>query len=89
MRTSLIEVEQIEQWLYSQDDPQDHLLFEARLQLEPELGEKVKDQQLTYELIRRMGRNRFRDEIKGVEKRLFTNNLYRAFQERISSIFKF
>ncbi|MEM8894485.1 MAG: hypothetical protein AAGC88_07905 [Bacteroidota bacterium] len=89
MRTSLIEIEQIEKWLYSQDDPQDRLLFEARLQLEPELAGNVKDQQLACELIRRMGRNRFRNEIKSVENRLLTNNRYRSFQERISSIFKF
>ncbi len=89
MRTSLIEIKQIENLLLKQGDIQERLITEAKILLSPELKEKLNWQLKSYELIRQYGLEKLSQEIKEVEDYVFTNPKYGSFQSRIRSIFKY
>lgn len=88
MRTSLIEVVQIENWLLQRGDISDRLLMEAKMLSSPEVLDKVQWQSTTYDLSRLYGREKLCEEIKTIEHRLFNKSKYRSFQDRIQAIFK-
>lgn len=89
MRTSLIEIKQIENLLLKQGDNQERVITEAKVLLSSELKEKVDWQLKSYDLIRQYGREMLLQEIKAVEDSVFNNSKYSSFQSRIRSIFKF
>ena len=88
MRTSLIEIEQIECWLLKQGDIRDRLLIENKMLSRSEVLEKVSWQAITYDFVHTYGRKKIRDEIKAIEQELFHTPKYYSFQEKIQSIFK-
>ena len=88
MKISLIEIEEIENWLIKRGSIQDRLITEAKMLSSPEFKEKVHWQSTAYDLINRYGREKLHQEIKAVEYELFHSNKYRSFQDRILSIFK-
>lgn len=87
MRTSLTELQQAEQYLQGEAEPEQHLLMEARLQIDQNLAEKLEAQQEAYVLIKQYGREQLRREIAQVEQRIFTRSVYRRFQKQIRAIF--
>ncbi len=87
MRTSLIEIERIDQWLLNQDAPASHLLMDARLVLDPVLRSNVRDQKTSHDLIRRYGRQKLINEIRSVEHELFSSDEHRSFRDKVKSIF--
>lgn len=87
MRTSLNEIKAIEQHLLQEAPPEDNLLFEANLILDPELKEKVQWQQKTYQLVRTYGRKQLRAEIEAVHQQLFTQARHRSFRQKVLSLF--
>ncbi len=89
MRTSLIEIARIDQWLLKQNAPASHLLMEARLVLDPVLRSNVRDQKTSHDLIRRYGRQKLINEIRSVEHELFTSDEHRSFRDKVRSIFNF
>ncbi|MEL6536655.1 MAG: hypothetical protein AAFQ98_14650 [Bacteroidota bacterium] len=88
MRTSLLEIAEIEDWVLQQGDPAQRLIMEGKLLLSPALQEQVKWQTQTYAVVRQYGQEKLREEIKAVEKELFSAPKHRQFQDRIRSIFK-
>ncbi len=88
MRTSLVEIQEIENFLLKQGDVKEQLLVEAKMLLTPDLAEKVKLQSESYDLIHQYGREELRREIRLVEQEVFHSSRYRLFQQRIRSIFK-
>ncbi|MEP1096075.1 MAG: hypothetical protein ABJG78_13255 [Cyclobacteriaceae bacterium] len=88
MRTSLIEIEQIENLLLRRGDLSNRLVTEAKALSNPELRKKVQLQSTTYDLVNLYGRGKLREEIKAVEHQLFNTSKYRMFQNRIRSLFK-
>lgn len=88
MRTSLIEIREIERWIEGRLDKKERLLFEAKLIVDKNLKTKVDLQKGVFNLVRIYGRERLRDEVKQVEKRLLTNKDNILFQQQIYSIFK-
>jgi len=88
MRTSLIEIEQIENWLLEQGNVQERLVTEAKVLSNPALQEKVFWQSKSYQLIQLYGREKLLQEIKVVERQLFNSKKHKSFQQRIKSIFK-
>lgn len=88
MRTSLTETQRIEQFLFRQAKPEEHLLMEAEMYIDPSLIEKVEWQERTYQLIREYGRNQLRKEIRAVSQKLFSEPKHIRFQRKIRSIFK-
>ena len=88
MRTSLIEIEQLENWLLDQGDVQDRLVTEAKILSGTEWKEKAHWQSKSYDVIRLYGREKLRQEIEAVEHQLFHSKKYKPFQRTIRSIFK-
>lgn len=88
MRTSLTEIQEIENWLLQQAAPEDRLVMDARLQLSASLREQLHWQSQTYRLIHYAGREQLKAEIKTIESQLFTACEHKTFQDIIRSIFK-
>ena len=88
MRTSLIEIERLEDLILNRGDRSERLVTEAKFLIDPDLREMLQLQKKSYELIRLYGRNKLRDEIKEVEHLLFKEPKYKFFQNTIRSIFK-
>ncbi|GEM_PF-3583903 len=89
MRTSLIEIERIDRWLFNKHLPEERLLMEAELQLDEQLRLRVSQQKAAQHLVWQYGRKKLKQEIKMVEKRLFDSVQHRSFQNQIKSIFNF
>ncbi|MDF2431998.1 MAG: hypothetical protein JWP44_1629 [Mucilaginibacter sp.] len=87
MRTSLIETEQIEAHLLQLSAPGDALVFEAKLLLNADLCEKLQWQMETYSIAKMYGRNQLKQEIDAVHQKLFSENQYKSFSQKIRSFF--
>lgn len=87
MRTSLNEIKKTEQYLLKENPPEEALLFEAQMILDPRLKEKAEWQQKTYQLVRAYGRLQLRAEIEAVHQQLFTKPAYKSFRQKIRSFF--
>jgi hypothetical protein len=81
------ETEEIENYLNGNLRPEDRLLMEAKLLVNPELQEKSRWQQITYKLVQKFGRKQLKQEIKETEHRLFTAPEFAGFQQKIQAIF--
>ena len=88
MRTSLNEIQEIEGFLLKTNSNEDRLLQEARTCLDVDFAEKVSFQKEAYEQIRSYARIQLREEIKSVEKRLFSTTEQTGFRAKILRIFK-
>ena len=87
MRTSLIEIEQIERHLSKQNSTGDALLFEANLILDPNLKSRMNLQQHAYSFIEQYGRKQLREEIEAVHHQLFNHRQHQSFRQKIARIF--
>ncbi|MEQ8245340.1 hypothetical protein [Fulvivirga sp.] len=87
MRISLIEIQEIDNYLLDQD-PAQSLVVDARMLVNPQFKDKVLWQEAVHKLVKLHGREKLRSEIQLVERELLTAPKYMPFQERIRSIFK-
>lgn len=87
MKTSLTELQLIEDFLLVNTSAEDKVLMQARQILQPDLKESVYWQQKTYRLIETYGRAQLRREIMQVDRMLFSAPAYFSFSERIKSFF--
>ena len=87
MRTSLIETEQIEAYLFCLSEPGDRLVFDAKLLLNPELQAKAECQQKTYHIVRQYGRDQLKQEIEAVHQQLFIKPEHSSFRQKIMRLF--
>lgn len=87
MRTSLNELQQIEDYLLRQENNPAAAGFEVRLALQPSLQESVLWQQQTYDLIQAYGRMRLKAEIENVHQKLFHSPAHRRFRQSILQLF--
>jgi hypothetical protein len=85
--TSWSETKQIEAHLFGTADAGNALLFEARLLLDNDLGDKVMWQQKTYSVIQQYGRRQLRQEIEDVHQQLFTKPEHLSFSQKIRLLF--
>ena len=88
MKTSSTETIAIEQYLQGTQSPEDALLFEANLLLNPSLSDTVKHQQQTYALVQTYGRRRLKAELEAIHQRLFTEPAHRSFRNKVLSLFR-
>ncbi|MDR0265732.1 MAG: hypothetical protein LBJ04_21140 [Sphingobacterium sp.] len=88
MMTSWNETQQIEAYIFEIAQPEDVLLFEAKLLLDEELADKVTAQQKTYAAIRQFGRKQLKMEIEAVQQRLFTHPQHNSFSQKIIRLFR-
>ena len=87
MRTSLIELEQIENYILGNLGTGEKLLMDSRSLFDSELREKIAWQQNTYTLIRQLGRQKFRNELENINKKLFTSPDHQSFAKKILGYF--
>ena len=88
MTTSSIETREIEAHLSGVQHPEESLLFQAKLVLQPNLAEKVKWQQQTYRLLQLYSRQKLRTEISEVENILFSDDVHLSFRQKIFRLFR-
>uniref|UniRef100_UPI0040492B8A hypothetical protein n=1 Tax=Fulvivirga sp. TaxID=1931237 RepID=UPI0040492B8A len=87
MRTSLTEIQEIDNYLLDHN-PAQSLVVDAKILVSPLFKDKVLWQKAVHELVKLHGREKLKAEIQSIEKKLLTAPKYRSFQERIRSIFK-
>jgi hypothetical protein len=87
MRTSLHEIEQIEDYLLGKLLPEDALVFESRLLVSPMLRWQVKWQQKVHHLVKLYARKKWKNEAKNVHEAIFNNPAKTAFQKNIHDLF--
>jgi hypothetical protein len=88
MRTSLNNIQSIEDYLFGRMDPGDAVLFEANVLLNNDLKFEVQHQQSTYEMIRQYSRQKMKAEIRAVQETLATAPQHQGFMQRIAKLFK-
>ena len=87
MKTSWNETEQIELHLSGQHDTGNALVFEARMLIAPELGDRVLWQKKTYNIIQSYSRRQLKKEIEAVHQKLFTQTEHISFSQKIRRLF--
>ena len=87
MRTSLNNIQQIDDYLLQFAGKADRALFEARLILQPALQQDLLWQQKTYEIIKQYSRRQLKAEIESVHQLLFTEPEHVSFRRKIMAIF--
>lgn len=87
MRTSLNNTKEIDDYVLKQSAPEDALLFEAKLIIDPELKYTLLCHKQTLSLINQYGRNDLRNIAEKVHQRLFTQAEHQGFREKILRIF--
>ena len=87
MKTSLNELQLIEDFLLLNTGAEDKVLMKARQILQPDLQESVYWQQKTYRLVETYGRKQLRKEIRQVHQKLFTAPAHSSFREKIKKLF--
>ncbi|NCD71165.1 hypothetical protein [Mucilaginibacter agri] len=88
MRTSLIEIKEIDDHLMGLAAPGDNLVFNAKTIINDELREKVLLQQHTYTLVHHYGRKQLKAEIEAVHQQLFNTPTPHGFVKKILALFK-
>lgn len=88
MQTSSIETCEIEAHLSGAQQPEESLIFQAKLILQPDLADKLRWQQKTYRLLQFYSRQKLRAEILDVENILFNDALHLSFRQKVFKLFK-
>ena len=87
MRTSLNDIKLTDDYLFKKVSPQDKLLFDARLILNPDLADGLLWQKQTHAIIHHYSRKKLKGEIENVHQQLFNTSRHRSFAQRILSLF--
>jgi hypothetical protein len=87
MRTSLNEIQAIEKYLLGKHDGGDSIVFEARLQINPQLRLNLHLQKKLLMLVKLFHRKKLKEEAEAVSVKIFSDPEKKEFQERVSQIF--
>jgi hypothetical protein len=87
MRTSLNEMQEIEDHLFQKLNGEDEFLFRANLLLNKGLTENVECQRKAYRLVHVYGRKQLKQEIEAVHQNLFTQPEHLSFRKKIFALF--
>ncbi|MDB5129881.1 MAG: hypothetical protein JWQ85_4113 [Mucilaginibacter sp.] len=88
MRTSLNNIKEVDDHLLGLSAPQDSLLFEAKIILNPELQLNVMWHKQTLNLVQQYGREQLCADIEAVHNKLFTRPEHLIFRQNILRFFK-
>jgi hypothetical protein len=88
MRTSLDEIKEVDDQLLKLQQPDDALLFQAKLLIYPELKDEVMLHNQTLRLVQQYGHNHLRAQIAAVHRQLFTLQQHQSFREKVLRFFK-
>jgi hypothetical protein len=87
MKTSLNKILETEEYLLKKCAIDDKLLFEAELILNPELKQNLFWQKKTYRLIDLYGKKQIKKELEQVHGKLFSDQKYQSYREKILTFF--
>jgi hypothetical protein len=87
MKTSWNEARQIDEHLSGTMETGNALVFEAKLLLDAELGDKVLWQRKTHSVIKQFGRRQLKNELEAIHQKLFTSPEHRSFGQKIRRLF--
>lgn len=87
MKTSWSDTQKIEAYLL-ENDPEEKLLVEANLILQPGLADTLNWQKQAYVFVREYSRRQLRKEIGAVHQKLFTNAEHSGFRKKIQALFR-
>ena len=87
MKTSWKKMKRWDEYLRERISPEEALIVEAELLLNPDLQETLRWQQRTYALVRQYGRQQLRREIQAAQHQLFHRPEHRRFQRMIRRLF--
>lgn len=88
MRTSLVKLQEIEQFVLRTGEPGDALVFQARTIVDKDLINEVSLQKEAYALINQYGHRKLKAELEAVHQDLFTQPKYQRFRQKIMALFK-
>jgi hypothetical protein len=84
----LNEIKLIDGHIFNSNTPEDALLFDAKLILNPELQDQVRWQKKTHAIVKQYSCKKLRAEIEVVHQRLFDETEHKSFRQRILNIFR-
>jgi ribosomal 50S subunit-associated protein YjgA (DUF615 family) len=84
MRNSLLEIQQIDRYLFHEMDAAEAEAFRTQLLLTPELEEKKRHQQEAHRLLRWLGRYTRRRQLEALHEKLYSEE---NFRREITAIF--
>ena len=87
MRTSLNEIKLIDGRIFNTNPPEDALLFDALLIINPELGQQLMWQQKAHAIVKQYSRKKLKAEIEAVHQQLFHKPQHSGFRRRILNLF--
>lgn len=87
MKTSLNELQLIEDFLLADPAGEEKILMQARQILQPALQESIHWQQKTYRLVNAYGREQLKQEISRVHQMLFTAGEHLSFRQKVLHFF--
>ena len=88
MRTSLIEIADIDRYILRNQNTADRLLMDGKLLINRNLSEKVAWQKKVYQVIQLHGRNELKAELESIHHQLFSLPKYRVFAQKVIKYFK-
>jgi hypothetical protein len=88
MRTLLNEIKLIDGYIFNSNSPEDALLLDALLILNPELPGQIVWQKTAHAMVQQYSRKKLRAEIETAHQRLFNEPAHQSFKQRILNIFR-
>ncbi len=88
MRTSLNNIKLVDDYLLGLTSPQDNLLLQAKVIINPALNEDIYWHKQTLSLVQQYSRRQLRTEIESVHNQLFTRPEHLSFRQSILRFFK-
>ena len=88
MRTSLNNLKLVDDHLLGVSTPQNSLLLQAKVILNPALNDEIYWHKQTHNLVQQYGRKQLRAEIEAVHQKLFTQPRHLGFRQSIFRFFK-
>lgn len=87
MRTSLIEIQKIDQFVTNALPPDDGLVFEAKMIVDPVLRQNTLLHRKLLRLIEYLHRKKMKKQMTELSQDLFADPAKRSFRNQINSIF--
>lgn len=87
MRTSLIELQQIEEYIFN-GKGSEAALNDTSLLTDSDKAEKVMWQKETYNIVQQYGRRKLKLELETIHRKLFTESRYSKFRRQIMRLFR-
>lgn len=84
MRTSLLELEQMDRYLLQQLDASEQMLFEAKLILDPELHGNLRVHRKVHALIRWFARSQQKERLQRLHEQLMHDT---KFRDQVNAFF--